>query len=259
MASIGDMKIVSWNVNSLNVRLPHVLAYLQAHTPDVLALQETKTPDDKFPQEAIEAAGYRVVYAGQKTYNGVAILSRAEACDVQAGIPGFADPQRRMLAASINGVRIIDVYIPNGQEVGSEKYAYKLGWLMAFEVYLKTELAAHDKLVVLGDYNIAPADVDIHDPLRWKGKIMCSDSEREHFSAMLAMGLKDTLRELHPEDGMHSWWDYRLNAFARNWGIRIDHLLATPGLTPLAGGVHREERGRERPSDHAPVWAEFRL
>ncbi len=253
----GRMKIVSWNVNSLNVRLPHVLDYLKEHAPDVLALQETKTPDDKFPKAEIEAAGYHVVYSGQKTYNGVAVLSRTEAQDVQAGIPGFEDVQRRVLATTISGVRIIDVYIPNGQEVGSEKYDYKLRWLSAFSAYLKEQLATHDKLVVLGDFNIAPADIDIHDPSRWQGKIMCSDAERQHFFAMLGMGMTDSLRSLHPNESMHSWWDYRLNAFQRGWGMRIDHILTTAALITLAGGVHREERSRERPSDHAPVWVEL--
>ena len=253
------MKIVSWNVNSLNIRLPHVLDYLMEHKPDVLALQETKTPDEKFPASEIEAAGYRVAYSGQKTYNGVAIISRAEAADVQAGIPAYDDPQKRVIAATLDGVRIIDVYIPNGQEVGSDKYAYKLGWLEAFAGYLKEQLAQFDRLVVLGDFNIAPADIDIHDPSRWKGKIMCSETERQRFFAMLDMGLVDTVRKLHPDEGMHSWWDYRLNAFQRNWGLRIDHILTSKPLEPVAGGVHREERGRERPSDHAPVWVELQI
>jgi len=251
------MNIVTWNVNSLNVRLPHVLDYLDAHAPDILGLQETKAPDEKFPRAEIEAAGYRVVFSGQKTYNGVAVLSKTGISDVQAGIPAFDDAQRRMLAVSIGGLRIIDVYIPNGQEVGSEKYAYKISWLKAFSAYVQAELARFDSLVVLGDFNIAPADIDIHDPPRWQGKIMCSETERQHFNAMLSMGLKDTVRSLHPDDGMYSWWDYRLNAFQRGWGLRIDHLLATPALIPLAGGVHSEERGRERPSDHAPVWVEL--
>ncbi len=251
------MNIVTWNVNSLNVRLPHVLRYLDEHTPDVLALQETKVPDERFPQADIEAAGYQVVFCGQKTYNGVAILSKNTASNVQAGMPEFDDAQRRVLAATINGVRIIDVYIPNGQEVGSEKYQYKLRWLDAFSAFLQQQMQAHDKLIVLGDFNIAPADIDIHDPLRWQGKIMCSERERAYFSAMLNSGLIDCVRALHPEAGMHSWWDYRLNAFPRNWGIRIDHVLATPTLHAEAAGVHRQERAQERPSDHAPVWVEL--
>lgn len=253
------MKIVSWNVNSLNIRLPHVLDYLAAHSPDVLALQETKTPDEKFPAAGIEAAGYHVAFSGQKTYNGVAIISKQEASDVQAGIPGFEDPQRRVLAATVGGVRVIDVYIPNGQAVGSEKFDYKLSWLTAFSAYLKDELVRHEKLAVLGDFNIAPADVDIHDPARWQGKIMCSETERAYFFDMLGMGLDDSLRGLYPDEGMHTWWDYRLNAFQRNWGLRIDHILTSAALKPLEGGVHREERGRERPSDHAPVWLEFEV
>jgi len=251
------MKIVTWNVNSLNVRLPHVLRYLDEHAPDVLALQETKVPDERFPQADIEAAGYQVVFSGQKTYNGVAILSKNKASDVLANMPDFDDVQRRMLAATVDGVRIIDVYIPNGQEVGSEKYQYKLRWLDAFSVFLQQQMQAHEKLIVLGDFNIAPADIDIHDPLRWQGKIMCSDIERAYFSAMLDFGLNDCVRSLHPEEGMHSWWDYRLNAFSRNWGIRIDHVLATTALQANAAGVHRSERGLERPSDHAPVWVEL--
>ncbi len=254
---MADMKIVTWNVNSLNVRLPHVLRYLQEHAPDVLVLQETKLPDERFPQDEIEAAGYQVVFSGQKTYNGVAILSKSEATDVQMGIPDLDDPQRRVLAASIGSVRIIDVYIPNGQEVDSEKYAYKLRWLGAFSGFLKQQMQVYKQLIVLGDFNIAPADIDIHDPSRWQGKIMCSDAERTCFSAMLAMGLVDCVRSLYPQDGMHSWWDYRLNAFPRNWGIRIDHVLASKTLKPLAAGVHREERGQERPSDHAPVWVKL--
>lgn len=250
------MKIVSWNVNSLNIRLPHVLAYLAEHQPDVLALQETKLPDEKFPQVEIEAAGYQVVYSGQKTYNGVAVISRQPASDVVMDVPGLDDPQRRLLACTIDGVRIVDVYIPNGQEVGSEKYAYKFQWLTAFREFLKDELAKHEKLALLGDFNIAPADIDVHDPKRWREKIMCSTAERAMFASFLELGLFDRARELYPEDPMHSWWDYRLNAFDRNWGIRIDHVLTTAALSVAAAGVNAAERGKERPSDHAPVWVE---
>jgi len=234
-----------------------VLRYLDEHAPDVLALQETKVPDERFPHADIEAAGYQVVFCCQKTYNGVAILSKNTASDVLANNPDFDDAQPRMLAATVDGVRIIDVYIPNGQEVGSEKYQYKLRWLDAFSVFLQQQMQAYEKLIVLGDFNIAPADIDIHDPLRWQGKIMCSDIERAHFSAMLDFGLSDCVRLIHPEEGMHSWWDYRLNAFPRNWGIRIDHVLATTALQANTAGVHRSERGLERPSDHAPVWVEL--
>ena len=251
------MRIVTWNVNSLNVRLPHVLEFLASEQPDILALQETKLEDAKFPRAEIEAAGFQAVFAGQKTYNGVAILSRSPAVDVTTGLPDMDDPQQRLLAATIDGVRIIDVYIPNGQEVGSEKFAYKLSWLEAFRDWLKGEIERHARLVVLGDFNIAPADIDIHDPKRWREKIMCSTAERQHFDSLLALGLTDTIRKLYPEEGMFSWWDYRLNAFGRGWGLRIDHLLATASLLPQAGGVATGFRALERPSDHAPVWVEF--
>jgi len=251
------MKIVTWNVNSLNVRLAHVLSFLEAEQPDVLALQETKTIDVNFPVEAIQQAGYQVIFSGQKSYNGVALLSKSTAVDVMMDVPGLDDPQRRLLTASINGVRMINIYIPNGQDVGSEKYAYKFRWLLAFREYLKTELAAHQHVIVLGDYNIAPADQDIHDPERWRDKIMCSTSEREWFQSLLDFGLIDTVRYLHPDQAMHSWWDYRMNAFRRHWGIRIDHVLATAAMRPLSSNVAAEYRALERPSDHAPVWVTF--
>ncbi|PJA32686.1 MAG: exodeoxyribonuclease III [Zetaproteobacteria bacterium CG_4_9_14_3_um_filter_53_7] len=251
------MKIVTWNVNSLNVRLAHVLEFLDKHKPDVLCLQETKLPDEKFPVAEIEAAGYRVIFAGQKTYNGVATLSRSEATDVVSSLPGLDDPQRRLLAATIDGIRIINVYIPNGQETGSDKYAYKFRWLAAFTDYLKSELAGHDKLVLLGDYNIAPSDIDVHDPLRWSGKITCSEAERQVFAEFLKLGLVDTVRSLHAQTPLFSWWDYRMNAFRRNWGLRIDHQLATVSMKAVAAGVDADFRAMERPSDHAPVWVEF--
>lgn len=251
------MKIVSWNVNSLNVRLEHLLDYLKRQQPDIVALQETKLPDEKFPAADIEAAGYRAVFSGQKTYNGVAIISRSEASDVVTDMPGFDDPQRRLHAATIDGVRVVNIYIPNGQEVGSEKYDYKFRWLNAFRDFLKNELTEHKRLIVLGDFNIAPADIDVHDPKRWAGKIMCSDAEREMFRLLLGLGLTDSLRALHPDDPMHSWWDYRLNAFGRGWGLRIDHILTTPAIKLIAAGVDCDERGKERPSDHAPVWLQF--
>ncbi len=248
------MKIVSWNVNSLNVRLPHVLDYLAAQQPDILALQETKMTDDKFPAQAIRDAGYHVEFVGQPTYNGVAIISKFPIADVALGIPDLDDPQKRVIAATINGVRIIDVYIPNGQEVGSEKYAYKMQWLTALRAYLKAELQLHAKLVLLGDYNIAPADIDVHDPARWADSILCSEQERAHFQGLLDLGLRDSLREMYPAEPLFSWWDYRGNAFRRRWGMRIDHLLVSRDIQPIEGGIHSEERGKERPSDHAPAW-----
>ncbi len=256
------MKIACWNVNSLNVRLPHVLTLLEQERPDVIALQETKVTDSNFPIETIQAAGYHATFAGQKTYNGVAILSRRQAADVITDLPDMDDPQRRLLTASIDSIRIVNVYIPNGQVVGSEKYAYKFRWLHAFRNYLETELAAHDRLVVLGDFNIAPADQDVHDPDRWRGKIMCSPAEREWFHALLdsesqGSGLIDAVRFTHPNEQIYSWWDYRMNAFRRQWGIRIDHILTTPAMQPLASGVATDYRALERPSDHAPVWATF--
>jgi len=251
------MKIVTWNVNSLNVRLPHLLSYLNEHQPDIVALQETKLPDDKFPKEEIEAAGYQVSFSGQKTYNGVAIVSKTAATEIETEIPNLDDPQRRLLAATIDSVRVINIYVPNGQEVGSEKYDYKFRWLEAFKAYLSQQQAIYPKLVVLGDFNIAPADLDVHNPKRWEGKIMCSDAERRMFRSLLAMGFTDGIRTLYPDQPMHSWWDYRMNAFNRGWGIRIDHLLLSGALAENDGGVHADERGKERPSDHAPVWLEL--
>ena len=250
------MRITTWNVNSLNIRLPHVLAYLAEAKPDVLALQETKLPDERFPAAEIEAAGYHVCFSGQKTYNGVAILSRQPASDPCTELPGLDDPQRRLLAATVGDTRIVNVYIPNGQEVGSEKYAYKMRWLQALTAWLPGEMAHHPRLVLLGDFNIAPTDIDVHDPKRWREKIMCSSEERAHFERLLALGLADAVRTLHPDAPMHSWWDYRLNAFDRGWGLRIDHVLLSAGLSPSEAGVDAALRGGERPSDHAPVWIE---
>ncbi|GAV20250.1 exodeoxyribonuclease III [Mariprofundus micogutta] len=251
------MKIVTWNVNSLNVRLAHVLLFLEKHRPDVLCLQETKLPDEKFPAEEIQNAGYQAVYSGQKTYNGVAIISRKAASDLIMDVPDLDDPQRRLLAATIEGVRIINVYIPNGQEVGSDKYAYKFRWLASFADFLKDEMDKHERLVLLGDYNIAPADIDVHDPARWSGKITCSPPERQVFADFLGLGLVDTVRSLHTDTPLFSWWDYRMNAFRRSWGLRIDHQLATANMKAMEAGVDTEYRAMERPSDHAPVWVEF--
>ena len=253
------MKIASWNVNSLNVRLPHLLHWLAEAKPDVVALQETKLEDHRFPEDALLEAGYRSVFAGQKTYNGVVILARQAISDVQAGIPGFDDPQKRAIAATVGDIRIVDLYVVNGQAVGSEKFAYKLRWLDAVREWLRAELAAHPKLVVLGDFNIAPDDRDVWDPKRWREKILCSTPEREAYRGLLELGLSDSFRLFNDEAGQHSWWDYRLSGFERGWGLRIDLALVSDALKARcsAAGIDREPRGRERPSDHTPVWVEI--
>ncbi len=253
------MKIATWNVNSLKVRLPQVLAWLAAHQPDALCLQETKTEDSSFPAAEIENAGYRVLYTGQKTYNGVAILSKVAATEAVMAIPDFDDPQKRVLAATINGVRVVCLYVPNGQSVDSDKYQYKLAWLRATTAWLKNELAANDQLVVVGDFNIAPADNDVHDPKAWAGQVLCSDAERAALQELLAIGLKDSLRLLEPDAQIFTWWDYRMNAFKRKMGLRIDHILVSAALAAKCRScaVDLEPRRHERPSDHAPVYAEF--
>jgi len=253
------MKLATWNVNSLKVRLPHVLQWLQAQQPDVLCLQETKTEDEKFPVMEIEAAGYKAAYSGQKTYNGVAILSRLPMENVRHGIPGYADEQKRILAATIGGARVISAYVPNGQSVESDKYVYKLGWLEALSAWLKTELAAHPRLAIAGDYNIAPADADVHDPALWAGQVQCSDKERAAFSGLIELGLKDAFRMFPQEERAYTWWDYRMNAFRRKMGLRIDHILLSEGLASSCGRcvIDIEPRKLERPSDHAPVLVEI--
>jgi exodeoxyribonuclease-3 len=254
------MKIASWNVNSLNVRLPHLLEWLKIGTPDVLVLQETKLEDHKFPQAEIEAAGYHVVFDGQKTYNGVAILSKTEITGVQRGIPGFADEQKRVLAATVDGVRIIDLYVVNGQAVGSEKYDYKLRWLEAMTDWVREEMQRYPQLVVLGDFNIAPDDRDVHDPVVWNNdSILTSTAERAALNKLLALGLHDSFRLHSDETGVFSWWDYRMGGFRRNLGLRIDLVLISEALKSraAASGIEREPRTWERPSDHAPVWVDI--
>ncbi len=251
------MKIASWNVNSLNVRLPHLLDWLRAAQPDVVALQETKLEDAKFPDGALAEAGYRSVFCGQKTYNGVAILSREPPSDVVYGVPGLEDEQKRVIAATVNGVRIVDLYVVNGQSVGSEKYAYKLRWIEAVRAWLAEELRRNPKLVVLGDFNIAPEDRDTHDPLVWNAdSIHSSAGERAALQAMLSLGLHDSFRLHNDEPGHYSWWDYRMGAFRRKHGLRIDLVLVSEALknSVVEVGIDREPRTWERPSDHAPVW-----
>ena len=253
------LKVASWNVNSLKVRLPHVLAWCQTAEPDILALQETKLPDERFPVDELKAAGYHSLCSGQPTYNGVAILSREEGRNMVTDVPGLEDPQRRILAATFGDLRIIDLYVVNGQEVGSEKFAYKLHWLEKVTEFVAAELQAHEKVIVLGDFNIAPEDRDVHDPEAWHEKILCSTPERKALKKMMDLGLRDTFRLFEQEERSFSWWDYRMNAFRRKMGLRIDLLLASPAMVSRcsAAYIDREPRTQERPSDHAPVVAEF--
>ncbi len=251
------MKIATWNVNSLNVRLPHLLDWLARETPDVVGLQELKCEDAKFPLEAIKEAGYDAVFAGQKTYNGVSILSRLPITNVQRGIPGYEDPQQRVIAATINDIRVVNAYFPNGQAPGTEKFAYKLDWLAHLTAWLWREVSATPELCLIGDYNIAPTDADAHPD--WKEEIHVSPPERAAFAALEALGLKDVFRQFeHPEKSF-SWWDYRMNAFRRNFGLRIDHVLASDPLAQrcTACTIDTSTRSLERPSDHAPVIATF--
>ena len=253
------MKIATWNVNSMNVRLPHVLEWLQSHEPDVLVLQEIKQLTEKFPADALAEAGYQSLASGQKTYNGVAVISKSEANDPVTDFPDFEDPQRRVLATTIGDIRVIDLYVPNGSEVGSEKYAYKLDWLASLRNFLEAEMAAHENVVVLGDFNIAPADADVYDPEKWGDAILCSPKEREALTALIDLGLTDVFRKFEQPESTFSWWDYRAAGFRRNAGLRIDLILTSPSMTErcTASYVDKEPRAWERPSDHAPVVAEF--
>ena len=250
------MKIATWNVNSLKVRLPHLLGWLAEQQPDVVCLQETKQQDADFPHAELQAAGYHSVCSGQKTYNGVAILSREPIADVQTGIPDFADEQKRVIAGTIADVRIVCVYVPNGQSVDSDKYQYKLNWLAALTAWLKDELAKHPKLALLGDYNIAPEDRDVHDPQAWQGNVLVSEPEREAFKGLVALGLRDAFRLFEQGGKSYSWWDYRMLAFRRNQGMRIDHILISNALQCTACMIDKAPRKLERPSDHTPVFAE---
>jgi exodeoxyribonuclease-3 len=253
------MLVATWNVNSLRVRLPHLKDWLASNPLDVLALQETKLDDPDFPHQEVEALGLQVAFSGQRTYNGVALLARAPLEDVVAGIPGFPDEQKRVLAATVGGVRVIDVYVPNGQAVGSDKYQYKLRWLAALRDYVAAELARHPRLVVLGDYNIAPEDRDVHDPKAWEGSVHVSEPERAALRALLAAGLEDCFRRFEQPEKSFSWWDYRTMAFRRNAGLRIDLILASAALAQKCAACHIDKAPRklERPSDHAPVVARF--
>jgi exodeoxyribonuclease III len=254
-----SFKIATWNVNSLRVRLPHVLTWLRDVQPDVLALQETKLPDTDFPFEAIKEAGYTSISSGQKTYNGVAILSRENPSDVVTNMPELDDHQRRILGITLGDIRVLDLYVPNGEGVLSEKYQYKLNWLNKLDGFLKEELKKYPKIIVLGDFNIAPQEMDVHDSRLWDGQVLFSGPERKAFSDMLQVGFQDCFRKLNPVESAFTWWDYRMNAFKRNMGLRIDHILASNTLSSecIKCYIDKSPRAWERPSDHAPVVAEF--
>ena len=255
------MKLATWNVNSLKVRLPHVLDWLAENPIEVLCLQETKQEDIKFPYDELKAAGYHAVHSGQKTYNGVAILSTHEITDVQHGIPDFEDEQKRVISATIDGVRVICVYVVNGQAVDSEKYDYKMRWLKALSAWLVDELKKYPNLVILGDYNIAPDDSDCHDPAAWEGEILVSPRERDAFEELLEMGLHDSFRMFNQHEKQFTWWDYRMMGFRRNRGMRIDHILVSDALKEKCASciIDKAPRKLERPSDHTPVVLEVNL
>jgi exodeoxyribonuclease-3 len=252
-------KIATWNVNSLRVRLPHVLSFLEKEKPDILALQELKLPTEEFPYDAIRETGYFAAVSGQKTYNGVAVLSREEAKDIVTDIPDLEDHQRRVLGVTINDIRVLDLYVPNGESVTSEKYQYKLNWLSKLDVFLKHEIKKYPKLIVLGDFNIAPTELDVHDPKLWEGNVLFSEPERKAFQDILQIGFIDCFRQLSPTEPGYTWWDYRMNAFKRKMGLRIDHILASHPLLSHCKKCYVDQlfRSLERPSDHAPVVADF--
>jgi exodeoxyribonuclease-3 len=253
------MLVASWNVNSIRVRLPQVLDWVAASKPDVLALQETKTVDEAFPASEIESAGYHVIFSGQKTYNGVALLSRERPEEVLTDLHGFEDPQRRLIAATLGGIRVYNIYVPNGQAVGTDKFDYKLGWLDTLCRQLRMELDHHDKVLVAGDFNIAPEDQDVHDPVAWKGQVLVSEPERDRLRNLLDLGFRDTFRMFDQPEASFSWWDYRAAAFRRNRGLRIDLLLASEALATSCrrSTIDTGPRAWEKPSDHAPVMAAF--
>jgi exodeoxyribonuclease-3 len=253
------MRLATWNVNSLKVRLPQLLQWLARAQPDILCLQEIKLEEARFPYAEIEAAGYRAAVSGQKMYNGVAILAREPLAEVSAGIPGFEDAQKRVLSATVRDLRIVSLYCPNGQSVGSDKYAYKLRWFAALHDWLKDELTRHPRLAVVGDFNIAPEDRDVHDPKAWEGQVLVSEPERAALRALFALGLADGFRLFAQPEKSFTWWDYRALGFRRNAGLRIDHVLLSPELAQRCASctIDKAPRKLERPSDHAPVVAEI--
>jgi exodeoxyribonuclease III len=253
------MKVATWNVNSLRVRLPHLTDWLAANAPDVMCLQETKCDDATFPRDELRAAGYVSAHFGQRTYNGVAILSRVDGTVVARNIPGFTDDQSRVIAMDVDGVRVVSVYVPNGQRVGSDKYVYKLRWLEALAAWLEVQLVDHPRIAVLGDFNIAPEERDVHDPAAWAGQILFSEPERVALKRLFNAGFADSFRLFEQPERSYTWWDYRMNAFRRKMGLRIDHALLSPELARAckACAIDIAPRMLERPSDHAPVMCEL--
>lgn len=255
------LKIATWNVNSLRVRLPHIQTWIADVEPDIMVLQEIKMPNEDFPHEAFAEIGYKAAVSGQRTYNGVATISKLDMKDVVTDMPDFQDPQRRLLAVTVNDIRVFNLYVPNGESTSSEKYQYKLSWLKQLDDYLKIELKKFPKTVLLGDFNIAPDNIDVHDPSVWQDSVLFSKNEREAFQSLLDIGFKDCFRQLAPKDQSYSWWDYRMNAFRRNLGLRIDHILASNDMFASCTRCYIDKAPRkwERPSDHAPVIAEFNI
>jgi len=257
------MKLATWNVNSLTVRLGHVEEWIKKERPDLLLLQETKQENIKFPHEALHALGYNSIHNGQKTYNGVAIISKYELLDIQNNIPDFDDEQKRLIAATVNTdlgkIRVVCVYVPNGQSVDSDKYLYKLNWLKHFTLWLKNEMESYPDIIIAGDFNIAPQDIDCHDPEAWKNSVLVSPKEREAFQKIIDLGLSDSFRTIHPSENQYSWWDYRMAGFRRNLGMRIDHILTNKNLVDKikVSAIDKEPRRSERPSDHTPVIIEI--
>jgi len=255
------LKIASWNVNSLKIRLDQVLTWLKSSDVAILAMQETKLLDENFPREAFLECGYHVVFSGQKAYNGVAIASRYPITEIESDIPGLDDPQRRILAATLVDLRLINLYVPNGFAVGSEKYSYKLMWMQKIKDYIRQQLQLYPRVAVVGDFNVAPEDRDVHDPLVWEGSVLVSPPEREAFKELISLGLSDSFRNFSQEEKVFSWWDYRAAGFRRNRGLRIDHILLNEQLNSLCrqSNIDKSPRKWDRPSDHAPAWVELDL
>jgi exodeoxyribonuclease-3 len=261
MKELLMLKLASWNINSLTVRLDQVLDWLESANIDVLALQETKIINERFPASAFIERGYHLAYSGQKTYNGVALISRFPISDTLMDLPSLDDPQRRILVATIAGIRVVNLYVPNGAAVDTDKYHYKLDWLTKVHAFIASELKNHPKLTVLGDFNIAPEDRDVHDPIAWQGCVLVSPAERAAFQQLLALGLEDSFRRFTTEEKHYSWWDYRAGSFRRNRGLRIDHILLSQELANLChfATIDKVPRQAQRPSDHTPVWVELAL